>query len=1050
MTRRRMIWIGIGAGLVVAIVAGLIALPHVVRRVAAGKIAEATGRPTVIEAVELNLFTGRLLVKAFRLGDRGRPDPFVEFDRLLVRFRLLPLLTGTLRLDEVTLDAPRLRVARTGPAEFNFSDLLVAPAGKEPPEPAKKKGLPVDVTVGRFTLSGGALQFEDAVVAPPQTWKAEGLAVEVTDLSTRTGAPGGSASVRVTLAGTPIALKASEVRVTPGNARATLTFEGFDLALALPYVPKEAPATLTSGRLSASLTLGHTEGTSRADGEVRLENLVVVRRGQTAPSLSAPLITVAIKDVVAAGGAITAGRIEVAGDPTVYDTNLTPPPRFDLKGLKVAVEDAAWPPGKPARVQVAAGLPRNGSLEAQGTARLNPLGADLKVALKGVDLMLALPYVPPTAPATLAGGRMNASLTVGHAPERSRAGGEVRLENLVVVRRGQTAPSLSVPALSVRITNAALAGGAVTLGRLDLAGDPTVYDTNLTPPPRFDLKGLKVAVEGATWPSQKPARVQVASELPGGGTLDVRGTAQFEPLGADLRVVLKGADLVPYQSYIPINAPLAGKADAEVAVVASLKGDLTATVRGKGGVGALALGPPDAPVVRVERADATGIDVRWPTNIVVERVVIQKPNALVERDEQGALPLLAMLRRPSPAAAGPSPAPPAPPPAPVPPGARSAPAIEIGEIVVEEGYGRFVDRTLSPPHSEELSRLAVSLKGLSNAPGKRGRLTVQGVVGATGAIQLQGEVAPLGEKLFVDLEGELRDFAIPRNNAYLDRFLAWIARDGRLSTKFRLRIDGDTLDASSEIVVGRLDVAPSGDRDEVKRRIGLPLGLIVALMKDGRGEIRVNVPVSGSLSAPEFSLGEAIWAAVRNVIVNVVTAPFKLIGRLFTRDDKIENLAIDPILFAPGSATVAGPVEEQLKRVAEFLRNTPAIRIGLSAVVSQEDMASLKTQEVTARVQRIQREQRLPDLAAAAARLFAERFPGKPAPKTPEEAVAALRDAEPAPEEAGRVLAARRLEVAREALVKAGGIDPQRLQPGADPPPLGAPGEGRVEVVIAP
>jgi len=147
---------------------------------------------------------------------------------------------------------------------------------------------------------------------------------------------------------------------------------------------------------------------------------------------------------------------------------------------------------------------------------------------------------------------------------------------------------------------------------------------------------------------------------------------------------------------------------------------------------------------------------------------------------------------------------------------------------------------------------------------------------------------------------------------------------------------------------------------------------------------------------------------------------------------------------------VTGPMEEQLKRVGEFLRNSPGIRLALASVVSGADLTALRTQEVTARLQRLQRERRLPDFAAAAARAYAERFPGKPALKTPEEIVAALREIEPTPEVAGRALAARRLEVTREALAKAGGIDPQRLQAKEGPAASGDPGAGRVEFTIVP
>jgi len=352
---------------------------------------------------------------------------------------------------------------------------------------------------------------------------------------------------------------------------------------------------------------------------------------------------------------------------------------------------------------------------------------------------------------------------------------------------------------------------------------------------------------------------------------------------------------------------------------------------------------------------------------------------------------------------------------------------------------------VSPPFTEELTRLAVNLKDLSNAPGKRAQLVVQGVLGGASALDLRGEVAPLGETLYVDLAGELRDFVIPRTNPFLTRLLAWIARDGRVSTKVRYRIEGDRLEATNEIVVGRLEVARAGEGDEVERRIGLPLGLIVSLMKDTRGEIRISLPLSGSLSAPTFSLGETIWTAVRNVVVNILAAPFKLIGGLFTKGDRIETLAIDPVRFMPGSATPAAATGEHLQRVASFLKTSPAVRLTLTAIVT--DAASLRVQDVTARIQRAQREAKLASFDEAAAGVFRERFPDRQPPKTAEAIVTALAEVEPAPEAATRALAVRRIEAAREALARAADIPADRLVAGEV---RHAPGDGRVELAITP
>jgi hypothetical protein len=872
-------WAWLGAALVVAVAIGLAVLPEVVRRVAVSQIRAATGREVAIGDVDLNVFTGTLAVKTFRLADRGRPEPFVQFERLRVRLRLLPLLSGHVRLAELALQAPVVRVVRTGPRTFNFSDLL------EPAAPERRERR-FHLTVDRLTLAGGAFSAHDEAITPSRTWKLDQLSVEARDLSTRAADPGGAVQVAVKLGETPISLRAESVRLAPAGARAELHIRGFDLSLLLPYLPPDAPAALKSGRFSAALTLDHGGAATRVDGEARFDQLVLLRRGQVAPFASLPALTVALTEI-----------------------------NFSRDGLAAK--------------------------------------------------------------------------------------------------------------------------------RIDLAGDASVLDESVSPPARLDLRGVRATAEQVTWPARGPTPVRIEAGLPGGGRFDTRGTVGLAPVSADLRVILGNVDLAPFRAYVPVAARIGGRADADVVVVARA-GDsgreLTATVRGRAGVSRLTVAPGERPALEIERAEATGLDIAWPTRVAVARVLVRKPTAVIERDERGALPLRSLLAPRAGAAPSPQPATPAP--------ARAKMAIDIGEILIEDGYARFVDRTLTPPYSEEISRLAVSLRGLSNASGKRARLLVQGIVGAGSALDLRGEVAPLGETLFVDLDGELRDFAIPRANSFLDRVLAWIARDGRLTTRVHYRIEGDRLEATNEIVIGRLELSPAGEGDEVKRRLGLPLGLLVALMKDARGEIRISVPVSGRLGAPEFSFAEAIWTAVRNAVVNILAAPFRLIGKLFTSGDRIEAVGIDPLRFEPGSAAVGPATAQHLQRVGEFLQTSPYVRLALTPVVTDADLASLKLGAVTARIQRLQRERRIAEFSAAAARAFQERFPGRPAPKSVDEIVTLLRDAEPEPEGAARALAARRLEATREALAGVAGIPAERLPAGATPVPPGAAGDGRVEFSV--
>jgi hypothetical protein len=108
----------------------------------------------------------------------------------------------------------------------------------------------------------------------------------------------------------------------------------------------------------------------------------------------------------------------------------------------------------------------------------------------------------------------------------------------------------------------------------------------------------------------------------------------------------------------------------------------------------------------------------------------------------------------------------------------------------------------------------------------------------------------------------------------------------------------------------------------------LPVKLAVALLADQHGVIDVDLPVSGSINDPEFSLGGLIWKAITNLIVRVVSAPFHLIASAFGGSGE----ELSRVEFAPGSATLDASAQASLDKVAKALVDRP----GLSLTVTGE------------------------------------------------------------------------------------------------------------------
>jgi hypothetical protein len=100
----------------------------------------------------------------------------------------------------------------------------------------------------------------------------------------------------------------------------------------------------------------------------------------------------------------------------------------------------------------------------------------------------------------------------------------------------------------------------------------------------------------------------------------------------------------------------------------------------------------------------------------------------------------------------------------------------------------------------------------------------------------------------------------------------------------------------------------------------LPVRLAVALLKNSRGEIDINLPISGSLDDPQFSVGGILWRVVVNLVTKAVTAPFALLMGSDSND-------AGQVMFEPGRATLSEAARQQLDALGAKLLDRPSLKL---------------------------------------------------------------------------------------------------------------------------
>src|SRR5207253_2200185 len=288
----------------------------------------------------------------------------------------------------------------------------------------------------------------------------------------------------------------------------------------------------------------------------------------------------------------------------------------------------------------------------------------------------------------------------GRALSTTNAGGSLELRSVVA-----GAP-LHVRVEDLRLApihlRAHISAANVDLGllRLYLPGDAAVL------PERGILAAGATVVHDAAAGTlvSAGARVRFSGGLPGGASLDVRGTITSTPSGVDLTVRALRLPIDLANRYARLAGTLGGIADVDARVIASLENKrLRLGITGSAGATRLVVtdpARPGQPPLGVERLDASRIDYEWPARLTIGFLNLRNPWATVERDAAGTLTLLSLFTRqaapgdPTPAEGQPKP----------------KTDVTIGELRVQNGALTLIDGTLTPAAKVAVSAIGLSVK----------------------------------------------------------------------------------------------------------------------------------------------------------------------------------------------------------------------------------------------------------------------------------------------------------------------------------------------------
>jgi len=455
---------------------------------------------------------------------------------------------------------------------------------------------------------------------------------------------------------------------------------------------------------------------------------------------------------------------------------------------------------------------------------------------------------------------------------------------------------------------------------------------------KTSLSNVSLNVENISNDLNQSIRYDMATRLDNSGSLSLKGS--FNPLSEKLETSLKAqalslAKLQPYlEPYTPLTLKK-GALSTTATLAISLKKSFSLLFKGDVTLDGLDIHDTSKKsLVSWEKLLLSEVLFNTePSMLHIKKINLNKPYANLDIHKDKSTNFSDTLKTSS-----------APPPK-ASSGKDKAMEIRIGDVTLKNGRAHFKDASLPIPFATLIHNLNGSFSTLDTKNAKPSVLKLEGKVDKYGYSKISGSLLPFDFKDRANLKILFKNIDMPSLTPYSGKFIGYAIQKGKLSMDLSYNIKKGLMQGDNKI---NLDSLTLGEKIESEEATSLPLGLAIAILKDSKGQIDIDLPVSGDLNDPDFKYGALVWKAIGNLLGSIITSPFNLIGSLLG----IETETLKSIDFAAGEFEIIASEEEKMEQYKQILEKKPELKLSITPSFNEAlDTLGLQENAVDAQIE---------------------------------------------------------------------------------------------------
>ena len=444
-------------------------------------------------------------------------------------------------------------------------------------------------------------------------------------------------------------------------------------------------------------------------------------------------------------------------------------------------------------------------------------------------------------------------------------------------------------------------------------------DRAVQPALELKLSPLSLDLNNFDSLNQSPFSLSLDTGVGKHGKLKLAGEVALSPISAKLNLATQNIDLRMAQAYLApfVRIELrSGTLDTALAINLEGTEPLAFSLNGDAKVKQLhtldSLKSRD--LLKWQQLDLQGFSYHHGDSLSINKIAFAQPYVrfIINPDRSSNMAELLVPQPASATTATPS---------------KSKPlGISLGEISLKDGSANFADQSLKPSFATAIQQLEGHIGRIDSRQPKPASVSIKGKVDRYAPVSITGSLNPFDPLTSLNMAVSFKQVELTTLTPYSGKFAGYRILKGRLNLDLQYKIQKGQLQAENKLLLEQLELGEQVDSPDA---VDLPVRLAIALLKDSSGNIEIELPVSGDLNNPEFSVMPIVWQTLRNLVVRAAQAPFKFIAGLVSGSEEVN---LDRVQFSAGNAELDPQAQGVLNTLAAALKERPTLRLEVQGI----------------------------------------------------------------------------------------------------------------------